>query len=144
MTAQTEYFFDKELLKRLSWRRLAYLIIAVGALISCEYMTGVYRPYIYRHNVFDFGLADTAGNLFGTVALIYFMLFLSHADWSRALFWTGSQTLGVIVYEIVQPIFPWGTFDWKDIAATCVGGGIAFLILLPLHGKSIRLTKKAV
>ena len=134
MSDFSSQLFDKEQLFTFSWRRLAYLSIALIALGATEYSTQVYRAYIYRHDIFDFGLADTAGNLFGVIALIHFALFLSHADGVRARFWIGTQAMGMIVYEFTQPLFPWGTFDPMDILATVIGCGIAFLLNLGLHG----------
>ena len=137
MSDFSSQLFDKEQLFKLSWRRLVYLLIALIALGATEYSTQVYRAHIYRNDIFDFGLADTAGNLFGVIVLIHVALFLSHADGPRTRFWIGTQTMGMIVYEFAQPLFPWGTFDPKDILATLIGCGIAFLLNLGLHGKML-------
>jgi len=42
-------------------------------------------------------------------------------------------TVGYIVYEILQPYLPKGTFDWKDIYGTLIGAVFSLLLFLLIH-----------
>jgi hypothetical protein len=41
-------------------------------------------------------------------------------------------TIGITVYELLQPVLPRGVLDWKDVVSTIVAGFISLLILLPI------------
>ncbi|MGI6455940.1 MAG: hypothetical protein ACOX5R_10030 [bacterium] len=125
--------YAKDQLYTFSLRRLGFLLVAIIMFVTSEYATSVYRATVYQQQIADWGLADVSGNLLGVIALNYLFLFLVHADWSRGCLWIGGTSLGMIVYEFIQPMFPWGTFDYLDIAATIIGAVVSLVIFSGLQ-----------
>jgi hypothetical protein len=115
-----EFFFTKERLFKRNPLRFAYLIGFVSFFVITEIGRKFYRPYIYRMHIDDFGIADTMGNSLGTVTQIFLYLGLFDATQAQSYRIIAFVTLGYIGYEIVQPILPRGTFDWKDVFAALV------------------------
>lgn len=109
--------------------RLAFLGIGGAAFLVTEFGRLVYRPYVRRHGIQDFGLADSIGNLGGIVVQIFICLAAMNPtrkqSYRLALFFS----VGYIVYEALQPILPRGTFDWKDVWGTVIGGCFASALL---------------
>lgn len=92
----------------------------------------VYRPIIYRNEINDFGLADSIGNLGGIVAQVFLGLALMNSNLKQGFKLIGFLVIGYVFYEIIQPVLPKGTFDWKDVYGTIVGGafaGIVFFVI---------------
>ena len=54
--------------------RVAFLAAAVSAYLATEFGRFVYRPWVRRNGVEDFGLADCVGNLGGIVVQIFLTL----------------------------------------------------------------------
>lgn len=113
--------------------RAINLLIAALAFALTEIGRDVYRPYVYRHNLNDLGIADTIGNHLGTITVVFFSLAISHAGRRDGLIMMVVIVAGLVLYEFTQQLMRDSTFDWRDIVATFVGGLISFLIYLPLH-----------
>lgn len=47
-----------------------------------------------------------------------------------------SAVVGVVIYEFLQPYLGTGVFDWMDVFACVVGGGIALLAIKAAVGSS--------
>jgi hypothetical protein len=118
-------------------RRTTSALLFTLALLLTETGRRFYRPYIYAAGIDDFGLADTIGNLGGTVAIVFFDAAIVN--------WTPRQTLrftwimivpGLIVYEALQGNLLRGTFDWADLLATVLGGCIATLLNFCVSGQT--------
>jgi glycopeptide antibiotics resistance protein len=121
-------FITKENLLRFDKKRLVYFLIFVVAFALTEIGREVYRPYIYENGISDFGAADTVGNFFGTITQVYFMLFLLNPTYKNGLWFFLFFVIGYSIYEIAQLFMEGSYFDWKDILATILAGGIALLL----------------
>lgn len=124
-----DFFFSKERFTKLSSIRLAYFLLFVFFFLLTETGREVYRPFIYRHQINDFGLADVVGNLLGTVAIIFFNLTFVHATRRQAVRIIVFVTAGVMIYELLQTVLPRGVLDWKDVWSTPIAGLFALLLV---------------
>lgn len=85
----------------------------------------IYRPYIYANDIFDYWIADTIGNLTGTIAIVFFDLTFVNPAHKAGRIFLAIITLGLIVYEFAQYFSPKSVLDWKDMIATLIGGLIS-------------------
>lgn len=127
------FFTDREAFRTVDLFRLLYAVTAVAAFLLTEAGRSVYRPYIYRNGINDFGIADSMGNLGGIVVQIFFSLAILNSQKEKAFNVIGFLVVGYILYEIVQPYLPKGVFDWKDIYGTIIGGFVSVIFLLLLR-----------
>ena len=127
------FFWTRERIFKKSALRVAYLIAFVGCFIATEIGRKVYRPFIYRNHIDDWGIADSIGNSLGRLAQIFLYLGLTNATQKESYRIIAFVTVGYIVYEIVQPILPRGTFDMKDVIATVVAGLLATVLVTIMH-----------
>ena len=121
-----------EQLRTIDTRRVIYVVALVLSFVVTEIGRHVYRPIIYQNGINDFGLADSIGNLGGIIAQVFLGLALMNPNLKQGIRVIGFLIIGYIFYEIVQPILPKGTFDWKDVFGTILGGvlaGIAFFMI---------------
>lgn len=134
-------FTDWETFRTIDLFRLLYAMTAVGAFFLTEAGRFIYRPYIYRNGINDFGIADSMGNLGGIVVQIFFSLAILNSQKRKAFNVIGFLVAGYILYEIVQPYLPKGVFDWKDIYGTVIGGlaSVIFLLILRLIVRNNRV-----
>lgn len=123
------FFATKERYFKPSRSRLVFLVIAVGAFFVTEFGRYVYRPYVRKYGVHDFGLADSVGNLGGVIVQIFFGLAMLNATQKQSYRLAAFFAVGYVLYEFVQPYLPKGVFDWKDIYGTVVGFIVSVLIL---------------
>jgi glycopeptide antibiotics resistance protein len=125
-------FTSHEQLRTIDTRRVIYVVALVLSFVVTEIGRHVYRPIIYQNGINDFGLADSIGNLGGIIAQVFLGLALMNPNLKQGIRVIGFLIIGYIFYEIVQPILPKGTFDWKDVFGTILGGvlaGIAFFMI---------------
>ena len=127
------FFTDRESFRTIDLYRVLYATTAVAAFFLTEAGRGIYRPYVYRNDINDFGIADSMGNLGGIVVQIFFSLAILNSQKKKAFNVIGFLVAGFILYEIVQPYLPKGVFDWKDIYGTVIGGIVSVLFLLLLR-----------
>ncbi len=87
----------------------------------------------------DFGFADTVGNTFWTIAIVFFIFFLVMKENFRkeTLFIPGFVAF-LIIYELFQEILPGSNFDWKDVIATIVAGVLSYLIYRFLDREAVK------
>jgi hypothetical protein len=103
-------------------------IIAIisGLLIVfiCTVLSKTYRPYIYANYINDFHLADTITNWLALPAgtLFFWGLHKGNDSFKKGILYA---VVGLIIYEFIGL-----TFDWYDIIATILSGGVTFLIYL--------------
>jgi hypothetical protein len=109
--------------------RIVFLLVAVGAFLMTEFGRHVYRPWAYGQGLSDFGIADSVGNLGGIVVQIFVTVAFFNATRAQSFRLAVFLSCGYIVYEFVQPYLPRGTFDWKDVAATLLGGCLSCILL---------------
>jgi hypothetical protein len=128
-------FTSLEQIKRIDSRRVIYFFAFAISFLVTEFGRHVYRPIIYRNDIQDFGLADSIGNLGGIVVQVFFGLALLNSDHRQGYRVIGFLVVGYIIYEIMQPILPKGTFDFKDVVGTLVGGLFSALVFFLIHKK---------
>lgn len=119
--------FNKE--PMINRKQKLYLIVAFFVLASSQLLTHLYRPYIYRNSLNDFGFADTIGSLVSVIGICF--LFWGVKDYSSKE--KNKQiVLATIIYSVVwEPLGILGihgTFDWKDIVAAFISGILTFLL----------------
>lgn len=115
--------------------KLINFTIGVSALLIYEFVgRPYYRPHIYSHKIFDFHIADTLGNSFGTIAAIFIFVSLLTSGTPNGNFLIKITTISVVLYEIGQPLFGKPIDIW-DIVATIVAGGLSFFIFHCLFAK---------
>jgi hypothetical protein len=110
--------------------RGVYFVTFAIFFILTEIGRQVYRPYVYEHGINDLGFADVIGNLLGTVAIIFFSLGFSHATRIQSLRIITFVTIGVTIYELLQPVLPRGVLDWKDVISTPIAGLFSLMLVL--------------
>jgi len=131
--SSNNFFTDKEQVRTIDTVRIVYLITALFSFLLTEFGRFVYRPYIYENNINDFGIADSIGNSGGIVVQIFLGLALINSPFKKGFRLIGLFVVGYILYEILQPILPKGTFDWLDIYGTLIGGVIGLILYLLIH-----------
>ena len=127
------FFWTKSRLLKKNTLRIAYVLAFVVCFIATEIGRKVYRPYVCHNHIDDWGIADTIGNSLGTLTQIFLYLGLANATRRESYRIIGFVTVGYIVYEIVQPILPRGTFDLKDVLATFSAGVLAAILVTLIH-----------
>ena len=126
-------FTDKLSIRTIDRYRIIYALIAILSFFITEIGRKLYRPFIYKNSIDDFGIADSIGNLGGIVVQIFFMLAVLNSPRKKIINVIGFVVLGYIIYEVAQPYLPKGVFDWRDIYGTLIGGIISLIILLLIH-----------
>jgi hypothetical protein len=101
--------------------RLVFLGVAVMAFFATEFGRFVYRPYVRRHDITDFGLADSVGNLGGIVVQIFLTVAAMNSTKRQSFRIAPLLAAGYVAYEFLQPVLPKGVFDWKDVYGTLLG-----------------------
>ena len=64
----------------------------------------LYRPYIYRNQLYDFHIADTLGNTFGTLTTIFFLIALLSNETTKGNYLIKLGTLSVVLFELAHPL----------------------------------------
>jgi len=124
------FFSSEEQIKTIDTLRIIYFITFLLSFMFTEFGREIYRPFIYKNNINDFGIADSIGNVGGIVAQVFFMLATLNSTMKKGIRLIVFVVFGYILYEIIQPILPRGTFDWLDIYGTIIGAVICLLIFL--------------
>jgi hypothetical protein len=123
-------FFSKTRVFKPGPMRVIYFITFVIFFILTEIGREIYRPYVYENGKYDLGFADVIGNLLGTVAVIFFCLGFTHATRIQSIRVIAFVTIGVTIYELLQPVLPRGIMDWKDVISTPVAGLFSLAMVL--------------
>ncbi len=140
MNKSNNFFTDSESFRTIDTMRIVYLITSMIAFILTELGRFIYRPFIYENGINDFGLADSVGNWGGIMVQIFFGLAILNSPFKKGFRLIGLFVVGYIIYEILQPYLPKGTFDWLDVYGTLAGGIIALALFFLIH-KSIKHNK---
>lgn len=108
-------------------------ILFIAFLIITSLGIVVLRSMELDGNLFQF-LRDSLGNIGGVITCTF--LFIWYDKYFKAktynflsrLIVTLCVFIGMIIYEIIQNLLPWATFDGKDILGSLVGAVIAIII----------------
>jgi uncharacterized membrane protein len=117
---------DKNRIFIIDNKRIAFFLIFVFMFFLTEIGRKIYRPYIYSHDIFDYWIADTIGNLTGTIAIIFFEFSIVNPKHRLGRILLILITLGLIVYELFQYFSPRSILDWRDMIATLIAGLISW------------------
>ena len=117
---------DKNRIFIIDNKRIAFFLIFVFMFVFTEIGRKIYRPYIYLSDLFDFWIADTIGNLTGTIAIIFFDFAGVNPKHRQGRIFLIIITLGLIVYELLQYFSPRSILDWRDMIATLIAGLISW------------------
>lgn len=123
-------------------RRVINLLLGLCALLLTEVGRHVYRPFIYARDIYDFHIADTLGNSFGTITTIFVMLAVFGGDRQSDNRVVLSVTVGVVLYELGQPLMGNPIDPW-DVLATVVSGLLTWVLCRRLDrtGDGVRHTR---
>ncbi|MHC1706106.1 MAG: hypothetical protein AB9842_01155 [Bacteroidales bacterium] len=113
---------DKNRMSIIDAKRMAFFLIFVMMFFITEIGRKIYRPYIYSHHIFDYWIADTIGNLTGTIAIIFFDIAIVNPKYKQGRIFLFIITVGLIVYELLQYFSPKSILDWRDMIATVMAG----------------------
>ena len=117
---------DKNRIFIIDNKRIAFFLIFVFMFFLTEIGRKIYRPYIYSNDIFDYWIADTIGNLTGTIAIIFFDFSVVNPKHKQGRIFLIIITLGLIVYELLQYFSPRSILDWRDMIATLIAGLISW------------------
>lgn len=117
---------DKNRIFIIDNKRIAFFLIFVLMFFITEAGRRIYRPYIYSNDIFDYWIADTIGNLTGTIAIIFFEFSIINPKHKLGRILLIFITLGLIVYELLQYFSPRSILDWRDMIATGIAGLISW------------------
>jgi len=138
--SRKNFFIDKEKIRTIDTFRIIYFVLFVLFFVLTEMGRFIYRPFIYEHQINDWGIADSMGNLGGILVQLFFGFSVINPTKVKGLRLITFFVLGYIIYEIAQPFLPKGVFDWKDIYGTLIGGVSGLLLFLLMH-KTIKSNK---
>jgi hypothetical protein len=100
--------------------------------LICFYIYGIfikwYRPYIYEHNIFDFGIADIGINLFfvPSVSLLYSLFKKDICTKPQFIQLVKYNFIALTSVELLSGVFPFlGHFDIMDIIGLSIGAILA-------------------
>ena len=106
-----------------------YLILAFIVLASSQLLTHFYRPYIYSNRINDYGFADTIGSLVCVLGICFvFWGVKSYSNREKNKQIILATILYSVVWEPLGLMGIHGTFDWKDIVATFISGGLTYIL----------------
>lgn len=117
---------DKNRIFIIDAKRVAFFLTFVFMFVITEIGRNIYRPYIYSNDIFDYWIADTIGNLTGTIAIIFFDLAGFNPKAKQGRIFLLIITIGLIIYELMQYFSPRSIMDWRDMIATLIAGFISW------------------
>jgi FtsH-binding integral membrane protein len=115
------------------------LTTAMVLFVLTEAGRSFYRPYIYSHEIDDFGIADTIGNSLGTATAVFFVAALAGRGTRRDLFLIAFVVFGLVLYETSNFFFG-HPVDIRDIMATLAFGALSsasYAVMLTRIGSTV-------
>lgn len=110
------------------FHRRVFLSIGIATLVLTEIGDIYYRTWIYSNNYFDFGLANYLPSITGTITAIFIFCGLSKSFPEYIVSLSRGVIIGCALYEILQPVFHTGIFDWQDLAAVLITGAVVLWV----------------
>lgn len=109
------------------YKAINFAIGIAGLLIYEIIGRPIYRPYIYANNLYDFHIADTLGNTFGTFPTVFFLIAILSNETTKGNYLIKLGTFSVVVFELAHPLLGKPIDIW-DIIATVITGIISHII----------------
>lgn len=112
-------------------------------LIFVSFLFAILR-FVYSSNDVILFFKDTLGNIGGVpVAAFFFIWYSNYSDkrpdtFKKRFTITLAVTIGIIIYEVLQKVLPWMTFDLRDIYGSLIGFAIAILFNMILMTRRSR------
>lgn len=110
-------------------KQKTYLTLSISIVIIALLLTYFYRPFIYNNNINDFGFADTIGSLASVLGACFFLWgvkIYSKREMNKQILM--ATFVYTILWESLGFIGIHGTFDWKDIVAGLISGGLTYVL----------------
>ncbi|WP_448555003.1 hypothetical protein [Thalassotalea montiporae] len=105
-----------------------FRLLAIASAALTAWITSIadsnYRSWSYQHDINDFGFANYSPSIFGTITTILLLIGIFYKSPKDLGTNAGYITLGCMAYELLQPTLGTGVFDWQDIAAVAITGGL--------------------
>jgi len=120
--------------------RLKNLAVGAANLAITEAGREFYRPWVYSQGIEDWGVADTLGNSFGTLAAVFVIVGLVGKDTSDDYRMIALIAGGLAIYELLQGPMG-GAIDPRDIVASLVAGVVAGFIYRVLNKHPVSFKK---
>lgn len=87
----------------------------------------------------DININEVSPNFFGVIVLYFVTIYLTNADnFKKLLMISVTTATGIILYEFIQLIIPWQTFDWLDIMVSLVALIVCIIISYKLSKSKLR------
>jgi glycopeptide antibiotics resistance protein len=110
-------------------KRSIYIIILSIVLLFTLYEELKLRPYLLRHHITSFYIADSLPNFLAVVILFLgYMVIKFPVDDQKIISLIFAFAMGLTLYEVCQLWMPGRTFDVKDVIASVIGGIFSYLI----------------
>lgn len=109
--------------------RIVFIFIGIIFILLTHVADTYYRSWVYANQISDFGLAGYLPSITGTITAIFLLIGLSKEPIKNIPKSAVFIAIGCIAYEVLQPIFGTGVFDWLDLAAIIISGGLISLLL---------------
>jgi len=116
--------------------RKTFLSIGIAALILTAIGDSIYRNWIYSNNYFDFGLANYLPSITGTISAVFLLCSVSRNFPGDIVKSASSVIVGCALYEMLQPVFRTGVFDWQDLIAVLLTGIVVLLVFKAFSKKT--------
>ncbi|MGF6848197.1 glycopeptide antibiotics resistance protein [Chitinophaga sp. W3I9] len=110
-------------------KKTAYIILLSIALLFTLYEELKLRPYLLKHHITTFYIADSLPNFLAVViSFLGYMVIRFPVDDRKAPSLIFSLVAGLTLYEVCQLWMPGRTFDVKDVIASVIGGTFSYLV----------------
>ncbi|MDR6570929.1 VanZ family protein [Chitinophaga ginsengisegetis] len=118
-------------------KRSIYIILLSIILLFTLYEELKLRPYLLKHHITTFYIADSLPNFLAVVVFFlgYMVIRFPFAEQKVASL-IFAFVAGLTLYEVFQLWMPGRTFDVKDVIASVLGGVFCYLVSLIVNKMS--------
>ncbi|WP_436491343.1 VanZ family protein [Chitinophaga sp. ARDCPP14] len=110
-------------------KKNVYIILLSIALLFTLYEELKLRPYLFKHHISTFYIADSLPNFLAVVVFFLgYMVIRFPVDDRKVVSLIFSLVAGLTLYEVCQLWMPGRTFDVKDVIASVIGGTFSYLV----------------
>lgn len=111
-------------------RRVSLLLYSIGFLTIGYLLNSQYRPFVYKHEISDLGLADIGNNIIFIPCAYFIILFFRRKPFYGIYADLIFYFTFLVSIEILSFLFQiFGIFDAKDILGLAIGGMITFTLI---------------